>query len=430
MDPIVELKQERYALIEEAEAIYQSAAGKKRRLSSKEQEKFDDLMARADELEKEIRNKEDLERRKFAFTASHHGPIKPVPNDSYSSYTPTEGELRMFRPDESLASFIPVDLPDGIQADELSIGRWFRGVVTGNWKGAEAERRAMATTDDTLGGYMIPDPLSLRVIDLARARSVLINAGALTIPMETKTLTMARVTGDPTAYWKGENEEGTESTGSMGAVKFVAKTLMALVRISIELVEDSPNVSEVVENALAQTLALKLDYAGLFGSGSEEEPLGIYNDPDISVVDMGTDGSALADYGPFVQAIQKVEEANGVASVAVYAPRTKAEVALLADTTGQPLQAPRSVAELRHFTSTQIPTDLEKGTAENASVAFVGNLSQVMVGIRKQISIEVSREESEAFKKLQVLVRAYLRGDVNTAHPDQICKIDGIIPAS
>jgi hypothetical protein len=49
--------------------------------------------------------------------------------------------------------------------------------------------------------------------------------------------------------------------------------------------------------------------------------------------------------------------------------------------------------------------------------------------MRTQLQIEVSREAGDAFKKGQVLTRAYLRADALPVQPTHFVLIDGIIPA-
>lgn len=341
------------------------------------------------------------------------------------------GELRALRPDERLSDVVSRDLPDGIRPEELSLGRMLRGLVTGDWKGAEAERRALGSTPDTLGGYLVPSTLSARIIDLARNQARVIQAGAQTLPMETAQVTLARVEGDPTAYWRGEHAAITESDMAFGAINLKARTLAAMVRVSVELLEDALNLSQVVENALSQALALELDRAALFGSGTGDEPLGLRNWTGVNVVDLGANGAAPT-FADFSKAVQKIWERNGpdAGLAVIMAPRTAGDLDRLTDSTGQPLRPPASFEALRKLVTNQVPVNLTKGTATNASVAFVGAFSELLIGARTNLTIEASRQAGDAFGKLQVLVRAYLRADVAVMRPEWFTVVDGIIPAA
>ena len=58
--------------------------------------------------------------------------------------------------------------------------------------------------------------------------------------MESNKLTLAKVVTPPKAGWKKENEPIAESnTMTLGAVNMEAKTLVGMMRMSIELLEDA-----------------------------------------------------------------------------------------------------------------------------------------------------------------------------------------------
>lgn len=51
-----------------------------------------------------------------------------------------------------------------------------------------------------------------------------------------------------------------------------AKTLAAIIPVSIELIEDAANIVQILELALQSALGLALDQAVLTGAGSENDP--------------------------------------------------------------------------------------------------------------------------------------------------------------
>jgi HK97 family phage major capsid protein len=145
---------------------------------------------------------------------------------------------------------------------------------------------------------------------------------------------------------------------------------------------------------------------------------------------MGTNGGTISDYTPFSNAYQKVLEANAQPNAVIYAPRTWGDVDRLTDSTGQPLQPPQSYQDLETYQTTQVPIDQTQGTGTGLSTAFVGSFPQLLFGVRTDLRIEISRVASDgtnsAWEDLQVWVRAYLRADVQLAHPDHFCNITGI----
>ncbi len=396
-------------------------------LSDDENARLDALRGEVAGYDKRLEVLDDLAKRRGVESKT---PKIEVQN---SPLTANNGEVRILRPNESFAAATRSELPDGIKPEELSLGRFLRGIVTGDWTGAEAEKRmAMAEGTSSLGGALVPTPLSSKIIDLSRNAAVIFQAGASTVPMTANTLKLAKVDGDLTGYWRAENAAITESEMAFSPLTFTVKALAALCRISIELLEDAEGVNAIIENSIAQALALELDRAALFGSGSGAEPTGLYGYAGVQEIDMGENGAAITDYGKFSLAAQKVYEKNGVPGAFVYSPRTWGTLdTLMNAVTGDPLVAPASFQAAPKLVSNQVPNDLVHGTAANASAIFTGEWPNLLVGLRNSLTIEASRVAgSDSFSKMQVMIRAYLRADMQLARTDKFVKITGVIPAA
>lgn len=411
--------EKRDAAVKEMKSILAKSEREKRSFTTEEQERFESLEREVEDANGIIRAIENA--RAGNTTGGELFAATTIQEN-------TKKGLRALRSDEPISS-VPVkgEKPEEREKHEnLSIGKALRGMITGNWEGAEEEREAM----NTLAGgaeYVIPSTLSGRLIDLARNQSSIMRAGALTVPMDTKEVTFARAKNDPTAVWKPENEKVIDSSIEFDSVKLEAKTLMAMVKMSIEMFEDATNIDSVVENAISEALSLEMDKAFLRGNGNGK-PLGLRNQNGINILDLGANGSSIESYVPFSKAVQKIKEQNGQPNAAIYSARTDGEVDRLVDSTGQPLNAPESFKNLRKITSNQVPDDLEKGTSNDASEIYIGAFNQAYVGIRRNIVIEVSRDAGDAFERGQVWVRAYLRGDFALAKPSHFTVIDGVIP--
>ena len=100
----------------------------------------------------------------------------------------------------------------------------------------------------------------------------------------------------------------------------------------------------------------------------------------------------------------------------------------LLDGEGLPYRPPQFWTELKRLISNQVPIDQVQGSATDASSIYVGDFSQLYLGLRSQLRVEVSREGDSAFSKHQVLMRAYLRADLITARPTFFTVVKGIIP--
>jgi HK97 family phage major capsid protein len=389
----------------------------------------------------------EQEKRDLFFAASTGGPpcdpinpIRTAPAPGSYDQVETMGPdgrravVPLLKRDQTLAALPmgPEDrLPDGIKRGDLSLGRLIRGMVTGDWAGAEAEKRSTQQVSvGSLGGFAVPTPLALDVIDLARNMAQVVKAGARTVPMEHTTLDVLRQIGDPTAFWRGENQAITESNAEFSLVRLKAEVLAALVRLSVEVVEDAPNFSSVIQRAISSALALELDRALLLGDGLGK-PLGVFSTPGVGEIDMGPNGAALTSYDPFSQAVEAIQTANGIATAAIYNARTSGALDRLKSAVdAQPLIPPQSFQNLTRLVSNQVPNDQTHGSATNGSAAFVGGFENVWLGLRKSLVIEIFRSgDDDSVKNLQVLIRAYLRADSAVVRPDHLCRITGIIPA-
>jgi HK97 family phage major capsid protein len=438
---IVTLKQDRAAVIAQMRALHDRAEAAHRDLTAEEAEQFDRLDA---EQERRAREIDALENRSHPTTrragtrdglaaldrelSRSPGPSVPPGGDAW---TPRHraGEVRLLTPAESVRSCLTTTPPDGIRAEDLSLGRLVVAAALGDARRAEAEIRTMGGATFGAGGALVaPETLSSDVVDLARARAVIFRAGALTLAMPSAEFSFAREAGDPTAVWKGENLAADESDVTLQRVTLRSRTLMALTRCSMELLQDAPNAPAVIERSLAQALALELDRACLRGgeTAGSVSPTGVRFYTGVNVVP--TVGAILLD--DFADAAGTVAAANGPAAdglTAILAPRDWTRIDKLKDGEGLPLRGPASWEAMQKLVTNQLPATL--GVGGNESEAIVGPFSQMVVGMRMELSIEVSRTASDAFGKYQALVRAVLRGDMVLEHENHFVALTGILPS-
>lgn len=311
----------------------------------------------------------------------------------------------------------------------LSIGKIVKGVATGDWKDADLEHRSLTISGSA--GVTVPTPNSTEILDLARNKSRVQQAGARTIPMPSSTYKMVRVTGDGSVGWRAENAAFASSDMTFEAVTFAAKMIGGIDKISIELAEDAQGLDQAINDSLSSRIALALDLAALRGSGVGAEPQGIKGAAGVqTMAAVGALGTVK--YKPFSTAVQKVREANGEPTGILIAPRTAGELDRLQDLNEAPLQPPPSLQKLPFYATNQIPVNM--GVGVNESEAYVADWSQVMIGIRTNLMLEVSRQAADAtngaFSHGQVWIRAYLRGDIQIARPSHIVYLSGITPTA
>jgi HK97 family phage major capsid protein len=437
----IELRQERSGLLTRGGEITNLCGIQNRHMTADENREFHAALSKADLLqydiieaeEAEAAEKDRFEGRSTSSSSHTQGPRVSRESQVAEYAVTTKGEkIRLLGPNQSIRSVVSNTLPDDARPEDFSIGRAIRGMATGDWKGSDLERRTLLEGSGVGGGYLVPEIISSEFLDLARNKAVVFQAGARTIPMTSAELILARLTSDATAEWKGENVALTGSDVTFGAFTLKAKTLACLVTSSIELLEDAANLDSIVRDSISQALALELDRAILRGIPGGARITGLRywypTPPAIQVIDMGTDGDVIT-YDRFSTASEMILTANGTPNAAIYAPRTAGVIDRWRTIDGQPMLPPPSFQALNHLISNQVPIDLVKGESLDASEAYVGDFTKILVGMRTQLQIEVSRVAGDSFQKGQVQIRAYLRADALPTQPAHFVLIDGIIPA-
>ena len=328
---------------------------------------------------------------------------------------------------------------------DFSLGRYVRGMVTGNWAGAEFEKRALAEGTLSAGGYLVPTPLAAFVIDRIRPANRVLQAGARVVPMDSETLSVARLSGDPTPAWKSENAAVAVSDHAFERVMLSLNTLAVIVKISYELFQDMSDAGAgTIENSIVQALAQELDRAALYGAGTPPEPQGVINQSAVTILTNGANGTAMS-YDMLVAAAAQVRANNFEPNAAILNPRATKSLAGLKDTLGQYVRPPAYTDAMAVLTTTKIPTTTTTGSSSDTSDLFVAQWDQLFIGIRSTLGISLTqgavggslsgapgaqllKTDMRYIDTMQVGVLCYLRADVQVAHPLAFVVSRGIRP--
>jgi HK97 family phage major capsid protein len=313
--------------------------------------------------------------------------------------------------------FDPTDEP-------LSFDRYLRGMATGQWDGADHER-ALAESSIGAGGALVPAPLSARVIDLARNRTVVFRAGAQTVPMTSATLALARLTSEGSPAWKSENAAITPGDMVFDRVTFTARTLVRTILLSVELFEDAdPSSEDVIARSFAGQMAVELDRAALLGSGTPPEPRGVVNQSGITTTTHGANGTGITNYDFWLDAIGAVRAAGFEPNAHIQAPRSSTSLSKLKEATTNAYLAPPA-SMLPMFTTRSVPITLTTGTSTDTSYLFTAQWDQLMVGIRTDFTLRFLGERFLA-DTLSYSFVAYLRADIQLAQPSAFVVDSGV----
>jgi HK97 family phage major capsid protein len=336
--------------------------------------------------------------------------------------TKTKARVPVLRPSDSMAAL-------EAKTDKApSMGRVLRGLVLGSAaddaRELEDERKALSIGSDTGGGYTVSGTLSSQWIDLLRAEMVLSRAGALTVPMDSATLTLARLTADPTVSWHAENAALDAVEPTFGAMTLTARTVVCLVRLSLELSQDSANIEDMLQRSIVGAMANAIDAAGLVGTTPAPGGVfGLSGRNTVTGVGAPTSWDFVVDgmYELLADNVSMDSIGAMVAHPALWKKLRKLKTGIASDLTS--LVPPPEVAALPKLWTTAAP--LASGTTAKA---VIGNWSDLLFGVRKAITVKVL---TEAFmgSNLQVAVLAYARVDFGATRQQSFCTLEGITVA-
>lgn len=149
------------------------------------------------------------------------------------------------------------------------------GIVVPN----EVLRRDLNVGTATAGGNLVDDVLLANsFIEILRNRLAISRAGATMLTGLQGNVSIPRQTSAASAYWVGESSAPSESQQAVDQVNMSPKTVGAFVDYSRRLLlQSSIDVEGMIRNDLARAIALEIDRAAIYGTGSSNQPLGLTN---------------------------------------------------------------------------------------------------------------------------------------------------------
>lgn len=148
---------------------------------------------------------------------------------------------------------------------------------------------------DTGGNLIATTLLSESFIDILRNRTTLMNMGTVVGGL-VGNIDIPKQVAAAQGYWIGEGDASAESVLELGKINLSPKTVGARSKITRKmLVQSSMDVEALVRADLAKAMALAIDKAGYYGSGSENQPLGIANHVGINAVEFAGNQPTFAE---------------------------------------------------------------------------------------------------------------------------------------
>ena len=149
--------------------------------------------------------------------------------------------------------------------------------------GIISKTKALQESDDTAGGFLVPEEFQAEVIRFA-TEAAIVRPRARVIPMKSNTLTLPKL--DQSNYkfagidisWEGdEGDEKEESQPKFGRITLKLGKMIGLCPVSDDLLEDSAiNLANFLVAIFGEAIAYEEDKRFLTGNGMKK-PLGIVN---------------------------------------------------------------------------------------------------------------------------------------------------------
>ena len=294
------------------------------------------------------------------------------------------------------------------EAAAAKLGRASRGITIPN---EVFSKRDMQTRPDTAGGNLVATELSSDFISLLRNSSVLAQTGSTILTNLSGNISIPRQGSSQTAYWVGEGSNVTESDITIEQVNMSPRTIGAMTDISRKLlIQSSLDVESLVRQSLAQTVALEIDRAALYGLGSSSEPLGLHNVTGIATENVGNNDPSFADV---VNMESDIAVANALTGSLAYVTRANIAGAMKVKTkdsgSGRFVNEDGVVNGYPLYVSNQV----------EAGDIWFGDFSQLILGYWSGLDLQVDPYTGGASGNVRV--RVLQDCDVAVKHPESFC---------
>ena len=291
----------------------------------------------------------------------------------------------------------------------------------------EARCKTMNAGTPSEGGFTVPLAFSGEYIDALVANTLIDKLNIRRVPLVHGNLSIPRMDTTSAISWGGEETVGGITEPTFGEVNMRAKKLFAKTAMSNTLIRESGvNIEGWVAEDLMRKARIALDDALLNGTGSQYQPLGLANNPNVQ-----TSGSSSTAFG--------LTTPNDMVALLEQANVRMENVHWLLNPMGESWIRNKAFAsgpfawsdemsrtgKLRGYDFHSSSTVKYVDTTTDYADFWLGDFAEMMFGISKDISIEVSREGTftnngkviSAFEKDLTLIRLIAEVDFACRQP-------------
>ena len=249
------------------------------------------------------------------------------------------------------------------------------------------------------GGFTVPLAFSGEYIDALVATTLIDKLNIRRVPLIHGNLSIPRMDSTSAVSWVGEIDKGGKTQPTFGEVNMRAKKLKAITAISNTLLNESGvNLEGWISEDLMRKTRIALDDAMLNGTGSQYQPLGLANNPDIQTAGSSTTALAITTPNDLVALLQqanvRLENVHWLLNpIGESWLRNKAFSSGPFAWSDEMARTGRLRGFDFHSSSTvkYVPAD---DPAKAYADFWLGDFAEMMFGVARDITIEISREGS------------------------------------
>lgn len=309
---------------------------------------------------------------------------------------------------------------------------------------AMVQTKAQNTMTGSAGGFVIPPDFVDSIIPLLYAKTVVRQAGALTMPMPNGTMTIPKMTGGSAASWIGEAQAIGESGPAWGQVVATAHKLAALVPVSNDQMRYAmPQYDTMLRNDIVKQISLAEDAAFIRGIGTQYSPKGLKSFALSGQTITSTYAYTLTTVNnELAGLVNKLESANlPLSNVGwLMSPRTKNYLLNVLNGNGfyvykTEMTAQKTLLGYPFYTTTEIPNTLTIGGNANCSELYLVDFGETMILESRQLEFAISTEGTykdangvmqSAFQNDLTIIRAIMAEDFQLRHDEAVAFNQGV----
>jgi HK97 family phage major capsid protein len=313
---------------------------------------------------------------------------------------------------------------------------------------SEEIARRLPTSYQRKGGVLIPTVFSRAALDAhtagkgaelvsevagpfitaLRKRALVLQLGARLLTGLVGNLALPRQDTSGGAQWADDNPgaDYAQTNLTLSQVPLRPRLLVSATTFTRQLlIQSTPSVDEIVAEDMAQASAVALDLAAVHGSGTGNEPLGLYNVDEVAEVDFSGAGPTMEKVVEMETAVATRDgETNPETAGYLTTPEVRERAKLTEEASGARLWLDGTMNDHRAEATNQLSKELGAGSDEHAMV--YGIWSEMVIG--EWGAIEVLANPYTLATKGLVQVTGFYLADVAPRHPESFCRATGLVP--